>query len=151
MRHPMGSSVSDPYGSLAEAPARFDASTDLTLAIEEEFQILDRGSLSLRNGFRELHELAVGTPLEEHLAGELIECEVEVKTGRCETFAEAARLTIERRHDEFCPFLLRVLVFEECFQVLHARWPSGNTAATRLCGATGRPAPEGMAAGRGAD
>ncbi|MDX6525582.1 MAG: hypothetical protein QOI43_1093, partial [Gaiellales bacterium] len=26
---PMGSSVSDPYGSLAEAPARFDASTDL--------------------------------------------------------------------------------------------------------------------------
>ena len=89
----MGSSVSDPYGSLAEAPARFDASTDLTLAIEEEFQILDRETLSLRNGFRELQAMAVGTPLEEHLAGELIECEVEVKTGRCETFAEAARLT----------------------------------------------------------
>ena len=60
----MGSSVSDPYGSLAEAPARFDASTDLTLAIEEEFQILDRETLSLRNGFRELQALADGTPLE---------------------------------------------------------------------------------------
>ena len=33
----------------------------------------------------------------EHLAGELIECEVEVKTGRCERFAEAARLVVERR------------------------------------------------------
>jgi carboxylate-amine ligase len=98
---PMGSSVSDPYGSLAEAPARFDASTDLTLAIEEEFQILDRETLSLRNGFRELHALAQGTPLEEHLAGELIECEVEVKTGRCETFAEAAHLTIARRRELF--------------------------------------------------
>jgi carboxylate-amine ligase len=94
---PMGSSVPDPYGSLAEAPARFDASTDLTLAIEEEFQILDRETLALRNGFRELQAMAAGTPLEEHLAGELIECEVEVKTGRCETFAEAARLTVERR------------------------------------------------------
>jgi carboxylate-amine ligase len=41
--------------------------------------------------------MAEGTPFAEHLAGELIECEVEVKTGRCETFAEAARLTVERR------------------------------------------------------
>jgi carboxylate-amine ligase len=95
----MGSSVSDPYGSLAEAPARFDASTDLTLAIEEEFQILDRETLSLRNGFRELQAMAEGTPLSEHLAGELIECEVEVKTGRCERFADAARLVVERRRD----------------------------------------------------
>src|SRR3978361_328780 len=93
----MGSSVSDPYGSLAEAPARFDASTDLTLAIEEEFQILDRETLSLRAGFNDFQAAAEGTPLAEHLAGELIECEVEVKTGRCETFAEAARLTVERR------------------------------------------------------
>jgi hypothetical protein len=51
---PMGASVTDPYGSLAEARSRFDASTDLTLAIEEEFQILDRSTLGLRNGFREL-------------------------------------------------------------------------------------------------
>jgi carboxylate-amine ligase len=80
-----------------EAPRRFDASTDLTLAIEEEFQILDRESLSLRSGFRDLQAMAEGTPFAEHLAGELIECEVEVKTGRCETFAEAARLTLERR------------------------------------------------------
>jgi glutamate---cysteine ligase / carboxylate-amine ligase len=93
----MGASVTDPYGALAEAPARFDASTDLTLAIEEEFQILDRETLSLRTGFKELQALAEGSPLAEHLAGELIECEVEVKTGRCETFAEAARLTVERR------------------------------------------------------
>jgi glutamate---cysteine ligase / carboxylate-amine ligase len=96
---PMGASVTDPYGSLAEARSRFDASTDLTLAIEEEFQILDRSTLGLRNGFRELQAMAEGTPLAEHLAGELIECEVEVKTGRCERFAEAARLTVERRRE----------------------------------------------------
>ena len=87
----MGSSVSDPYGSLAEAPARFDASTDLTLAIEEEFQILDRETLVAAPRLPRAAGAGRGTPLEEHLAGELIECEVEVKTGRCETFAEAAR------------------------------------------------------------
>ena len=97
MGAPMGASDPDPYGALLEAPARFDASTDLTLAIEEEFQILDAETLSLRAGFKELRELAEGTPLAEHLAGELIECEVEVKTGRCESFAEAARLAVERR------------------------------------------------------
>jgi carboxylate-amine ligase len=95
----MGASSTDPYGQLAEAPARFAESTDLTLAIEEEFQILDRDTLALRRGFEELQAMAQGTPLAEHIAGELIECEVEVKTGRCERFSDAARITVERRRE----------------------------------------------------
>ena len=37
------------------------------------------------------------TPLGEHTAGELISSEIEVKTGRCETFPEAARKLVEHR------------------------------------------------------
>jgi glutamate---cysteine ligase / carboxylate-amine ligase len=40
---------------------------------------------------------AKGTPLEEHLVGELIASEVEIRTGRCETFADAMVKLGERR------------------------------------------------------
>src|SRR4029077_20858363 len=40
---------------------------------------------------------AKGTELEAHLVGELIASEAEVRTGRCETFAEAAEKVGERR------------------------------------------------------
>ena len=52
---------------------------------------------SSANRFEELQAAAQGTPLEEHLVGELIASEVEVRTGRCETFAEAAAKMVERR------------------------------------------------------
>ena len=42
-------------------------------------------------------EAAAGTELDEHLVGELISSEIEVKTGRCETFAVAADRMAERR------------------------------------------------------
>src|SRR5581483_7928381 len=42
-------------------------------------------------------DAAQGTDLEPHLVGELIASEVEVRTGRCETFAEAAEKIGERR------------------------------------------------------
>src|SRR5438128_12630952 len=54
-------------------------------------------TLSLTNRFEELQAAAPGTPLEEHLVGELIASEVEVRTGRSDTFAEAAALLPERR------------------------------------------------------
>ena len=53
----MGESVSDPYAALDAARARFAESQDLTLAIEEEFQILDPATLSLTNGFEALKAL----------------------------------------------------------------------------------------------
>jgi carboxylate-amine ligase len=75
----------------------FDATDDLTLAVEEEFAILDPETLSLTNRFEDLKASAQGTDLEEHLVGELIASEVEVRTGRCETFAEVAARIPERR------------------------------------------------------
>ena len=75
----------------------FDDTQDLTLAVEEEFAILDPETLSLTNRFEDLQAASKGTELEEHLVGELIASEVEVRTGRCETFAEAAALVPERR------------------------------------------------------
>jgi carboxylate-amine ligase len=75
----------------------FDSTQDLTLAVEEEFAILDPETLSLTNRFEELQAASVGTELEPHLVGELIASEVEVRTGRCETFAEVAARIPERR------------------------------------------------------
>jgi carboxylate-amine ligase len=82
---------------LRRSREQFDAGTDFTVAVEEEFQLLDPESLDLVNRFEDLQALARGTPLGEHLAGELIASEVEVKTGRCEDFREAAARMGERR------------------------------------------------------
>jgi glutamate---cysteine ligase / carboxylate-amine ligase len=86
-----------PDEQLAFARDAYDSGTDLTLAVEEEFQLLDPQTLELTNRFEEVKAAAGGTPLDEHLVGELIASEVEVKTGRCETFAEAAARMGERR------------------------------------------------------
>ena len=75
----------------------YENGTDFTLAVEEEFAVLDPETLSLANRFEELQAAAQGTPLEEHLVGELIASEVEVRTGRCDSFAEAAAKVGERR------------------------------------------------------
>jgi glutamate---cysteine ligase / carboxylate-amine ligase len=75
----------------------FEATTDFTLAVEEEFALLDPETLELTNRFEELQAASVGTELEPHLVGELIASEVEVKTGRCDTFGEAAQRMTERR------------------------------------------------------
>jgi len=76
---------------------QFESATDFTVAVEEEFAILDPETLALTDGFEELQAAAQGTELEPHLVGELIASEVEVRTGRCETFAEVAALIPKRR------------------------------------------------------
>jgi carboxylate-amine ligase len=86
-----------PDEQLALARAQFDATTDFTLAVEEEFAVLDPATLSLANRFEELQTAAAGTELEDHLVGELIASEVEVRTGPCDSFAEAAGRIAERR------------------------------------------------------
>src|SRR5919199_4849673 len=86
-----------PDEQLAFARDAFDAGRDFTLAVEEEFALLDPDTLDLANRFEELHAAAQGGPLEEYLVGELISAEVEVRTGRCESFAEAAARVAERR------------------------------------------------------
>ena len=86
-----------PEEQLRFARKGFDSGRDFTLAIEEEFALLDPETLELVNRFEEVKAAARGTELEEHLVGELIASEVEVRTGRCESFGEAAALLGARR------------------------------------------------------
>src|SRR3954470_11464819 len=86
-----------PEEQLRTAREAFEGGPDLTVAVEEEFAILDRDSLQLADRFEELQQAAQGTDLEPHLVGELIASEVEVRTGRCETFADAASCMGDRR------------------------------------------------------
>jgi carboxylate-amine ligase len=82
---------------LALSREAFEAVPDFTVAVEEEFALLDPETLGLVNRFEELQEAALGTELEEHLVGELIASEIEIRTGRCDSFGEAAALMGERR------------------------------------------------------
>src|SRR3954454_10279330 len=67
----------------------FEASTDFTLAVEEEFQLLDPASLALTQRYTELRALTDADPvLADAVAGELIESEIEIRSGRCESWAE---------------------------------------------------------------
>jgi carboxylate-amine ligase len=82
---------------IAQARERFENATDFTVAVEEEFALLDPETRDLVNRFEDVQAAAVGTPLEAHLVGELIASEVEVRTGRCESFADVPGVMAERR------------------------------------------------------
>src|SRR5215218_1441575 len=82
---------------LAAAREGFEDGTDFTVAVEEEFALLDPVTLGLVNRFEELQAATQGTPLEPNLVGELIASEVEIKTGRCESFADIPAAMAERR------------------------------------------------------
>src|SRR3954447_9059439 len=86
-----------PDEQIKTAREAYENGLDFTVAVEEEFAVLDPETLGLANRFEELQAAAGGTPLEEHLVGELIASEVEIRTGRCENFAEAAAKIGERR------------------------------------------------------
>jgi len=90
-----------PEEQIALAREQFESTTDLTVAVEEEFAVLDPETLDLTNRFEELQAGAQGTPLEEHLVGELIASEVEIRTGRCDSFDEVAARLGERRAQLF--------------------------------------------------
>jgi glutamate---cysteine ligase / carboxylate-amine ligase len=75
----------------------FESGQDFTIAVEEEFQLLDPESLELTNRYEDLKAGAAGSELDEHVVGELIASEIEIKTGRCEDFGEAADSMGERR------------------------------------------------------
>ena len=82
---------------LAQSRDDFEAGTDFTLAVEEEFALLDSQSLALTDRFEEVYAAALETDLAPNVVGELIASEVEVRTGRCENFGEAAAAMQERR------------------------------------------------------
>jgi len=94
----MGDEQRMPAGELIErAREQFEAATDFTTAVEEEFALLDPDTLDLVNRFEELQAAAVGTAIEQHLVGELIASEVEIRTGRQESFADVPGVMAERR------------------------------------------------------
>jgi glutamate---cysteine ligase / carboxylate-amine ligase len=82
---------------IALARAQFESAADFTVAVEEEFAILDPESLDLTSRFEDVQAASRGTALQEHLVGELIASEVEVRTGRQETFADVPTAMAERR------------------------------------------------------
>lgn len=93
--------------SVAEDVRRlFDEGRDLTVGIEEEFQLLDSESLELTGRFEELRRLADARFAAPLVVGELIQSEAEVKTDPGETFADARadlwrrRLALARAADE---------------------------------------------------
>ena len=68
----------------------FDSSTDFTIGLEEEFMLLDPESLELEHRFEELYELCQEDDvLAGSAAGELIDTEIEIRSGRGETFGDA--------------------------------------------------------------
>ena len=83
-------------GILDGVRERFEESTDFTVGIEEEYQLLDPATLALTNRYEELMA-AADEPLRDRLAGELIASEIEYRTRRHLTFADAARELVEGR------------------------------------------------------
>ena len=82
-------------GTVREA---FEASTDFTVGIEEEFAILDPETLSLAHRFAELKEAAgEDDVLADAVAGELIQSEIEIRSGRGEDLADAVARQREAR------------------------------------------------------
>jgi carboxylate-amine ligase len=92
--------ITDPLEALEHARASFEEADDFTMAVEEEFAILDPETLDMTSGFERFDEAAANHPsLAGMVAGELIRSEVEVKTGKCATFDEAAEAMARRRLD----------------------------------------------------
>ncbi len=94
----MGESQTVPYDELLrDARDRFDAAVDFTVAVEEEFALLDPETLDLVSRFEDVHAAAQETQLRPNLVGELIASEVEVKTGKIDSFADVPAAMAERR------------------------------------------------------
>jgi carboxylate-amine ligase len=80
------------------ARERFESSTDFTIGLEEEFAILDPATLELEHRFEDVYAACQKDELmAASAAGELIAAEIEIRSGRAETFAAAMDAQRERR------------------------------------------------------
>ena len=87
---------------LGQAREMFEASTDFTVGLEEEFAIIDPQTLELSHSFEDLYAACQEDELlAVAAAGELIDTEIEIRSGRGESFAEAAELQAEHRERLF--------------------------------------------------
>jgi carboxylate-amine ligase len=84
------------------ARAAFDASTDFTVGLEEEFALLDPRSLELTPRFEEMRAAAqADRVLAESISGELIASEIEIRSGRGEDLGAAIHAQRDRRRRLF--------------------------------------------------
>jgi carboxylate-amine ligase len=75
---------------MARARQAFEESDDFTIGIEEEFQILDPDTLALAQRFEELYAAGLADDvLHDRVAGELISSEIEIRSAKGDTFADA--------------------------------------------------------------
>ena len=96
------SAARDESLDLAAARERFEESVDFTMAVEEELAIVDPETLALAHRFDELFRAAQDDPeLADAVRGELIDTEIEVRSGRCESFTEMGERQAERRRRLF--------------------------------------------------
>jgi carboxylate-amine ligase len=80
------------------AREKFESSQDFTIGLEEEFAILDPQTLELEHRFEDvIAACRRDEVLAEAAAGELIAAEVEIRSGRSESFGEAAERQRRRR------------------------------------------------------
>jgi carboxylate-amine ligase len=88
---------------LDRATEIFAVSQDLTVGIEEEFAILEPGTLDLVPRFETLRDTAKDSDpvLHEHITGELIASEIEIISGRGEDVHDAVRRQRDRRRRLF--------------------------------------------------
>jgi len=87
---------------LDTARATFDASTDFTVGLEEEFALLDPTDLGLVSRYEEMNQAAAADPvLADSLAGELISSEIEIRSGRSDDMMAAAFAQRDRRRRLF--------------------------------------------------
>jgi glutamate---cysteine ligase / carboxylate-amine ligase len=68
----------------------FESSTDFTVGLEEEFAIVDPATLELEHRFEQVYEACQDEGvLAGSAAGELIASEIEIRSGRADSFSEA--------------------------------------------------------------
>jgi glutamate---cysteine ligase / carboxylate-amine ligase len=84
---------------LSRVPQIFAESVDGTVGLEEEFGILDPGTLDLAPRFEELRDAALASDplLGESIAGELISSEIEIRSGRGDDLRDAVARQREAR------------------------------------------------------
>jgi carboxylate-amine ligase len=87
---------------LDRARETFESSTDFTVGLEEEFAIVNPETLELEHRFENVYAACQRDDvLAEAAAGELIASEIEIRSGRSETFADAVAAQQDRRNRLF--------------------------------------------------
>ena len=98
----MGASEPSATLDLDRTRELFEQSTDFTIGLEEEFALLDPETLELAHRFEELFAACKADDLlAESAAGELIDTEIEIRSGKAATFAEAVERQTEHRRRLF--------------------------------------------------